>query len=193
MLNWYYLLLCSLFKWACLLSISHDFFHTLLPLTVGWYPCSYPRLTQRHVNALNGWASWNMWRGGVQGPFNFLFNVMQISSSSIWERWCLSRYPGTLAVAGCCCFRHMVSGRGSGKLTKPRSLKWLLALLTKIGELSADRGTSGICSNSYRALQFQTTKLSLNFYSIFWDQAMKKKYKQTEEVQKPQIPSGTFK
>lgn len=179
MLHWYYLLLCSLFKWACLLSISHDFIlfffircslclqcgiraqihslpkDTLMPEMVG--------LPEKHEEEVYG------------GPFNFLWDVMQISSGSIWERWCLSWYPGTLAVAGCCCFRHMVSGRGSGKLTKHRSLKWLLALLTKIGELSADRETSGICSNSNRTLQCRTTKLSLNFYSNFGDQAMKKK------------------
>lgn len=100
---------------------------------------------------------------------------MQISSGSIWERWSLSLRPRTLAVAGCYCFRHMVSGRGSVKWTKQSFLKWLLALLPKIGELKADRETSGICSKSHSTLQFQTTKLSLNFsFHFFWDQAIKK-------------------
>lgn len=109
-----------------------------------------------------------MWRGDIQGPFNFLFKFMQISSSSLWERWRLSLHPRTLAVAGCCSFRHMGSGRGPVKWTKHSSLKWLLALLPKIGELRADRETSGICNNSCSTLQFQTTKLSLNFFIPFF-------------------------
>lgn len=93
----------------------------------------------------------------------FFSTFMQISSGSIWERWSLSLHPRTLAVAGCYCFRHMVSGRSSVKWTKQSFLKWLLALLPKIGELKADRETLGICSKSHSTLQFQTTKLSLNF------------------------------
>lgn len=124
----------------------------------------------------------------------FSSTFMQISSRSIWGRRSRSLRPRTLAVAGCCCFRHMVSGRGSVKWTKQSFLKWLLALLPKIGELRADRETSGIWNNSRSTPQFQTTKLSLNFLSHFLGSSHeRKKSKQTEEVQKLQIPSGTFK
>lgn len=179
MLNGYYLLLCSLFTWACLLSSSHDFFFFFIPCSPG-LQCG----THAHIHSSSKVMLMPWMVGLPEIREEEVFRALWIFSSTLCKSQVAAFekddvWADTLGLwlwlAGCCCFRHMVSGRGSGKLTKHRSLKWLLALWTKIGGLSADRETSGICSNSFRTLRFQTTKLSLIFYSIFWDQAIKKK------------------
>lgn len=91
---------------------------------------------------------------------------MQISSSRIWEM-----KSGLLAGTWPC--PSVASGTGplNGaplKWARRCFLKWLLALLPKIGERRADRETPGICSAFHSTLQFQTTKLSLHFCYIFY-------------------------
>lgn len=129
-----------------------------------------------HFNALNGRGSIKYASGSYTGLFCFSTS-MQISSSDICECEAWVCAPGS----GCGWLLLLLAhspGRGSGKLRELTSLKWLLALLPKIGEWRADRETSGICSNFHNTLQFQT-KFLLTFLFHFWHRTIKKKKIQT--------------